>query len=84
MKVNFNEKDYIENYVDEYMNRRDKSELFYKCKKCEGYGLKNFKVGGHWSGEFCDTCRGKGLLYFFELLKGNYNMNDFYIDDERN
>jgi DnaJ-class molecular chaperone len=39
----------------------------YKCKNCNGTGLKgvhklNIGGGSSWSGEFCDFCKGVGYL----------------------
>ena len=68
--------------MEEYEDRKNKKELLYKCRKCLGTGLKDFKFGGYWTGEFCDKCRGKGLFYIFELIKQGYNIEDFYIEDK--
>lgn len=68
--------------IDNWEKKNSNEELCYKCKKCNGTGLKDFKFGGHWSGEFCDKCNGDGLFYFFELIKQGFDLNDFYTDND--
>lgn len=74
--------DYYENELKPFSEKEANSHLCYKCRKCEGTGLKDFRKGGHWSGEFCDYCDGKGLFYFFELIKYGYDIKNFYTEDE--
>lgn len=71
----------INKISEEYNEKMKHPELCYKCKKCSGTGLKDFKIGGHWSGEFCDYCEGKGLFYFFELIKEGLGTENFYTDE---
>lgn len=68
-------------------DKRDKyRHCYFKCKTCNGTGLKGYKLMEHgsysWNGEFCDKCDGLGLLDFNELLRNGYNIKDFYIDEK--
>ena len=44
--------------------------IYYKCVKCNGTGLTNYRKFGEfttWSeGSYCETCKGRGIFDFVE------------------
>lgn len=83
MLVDLSETEFVDEYIKDWDERNNKRDLFYKCKFCKGSGLKDFKFGGYWTGEFCDECNGRGLFYFFEIIKEGYRFKNFYIEEEK-
>jgi len=60
----------------EETNKEVGGEVYLKCKKCEGTGLKFYKWGENlentsWNGEFCEVCSGTGYVDWLEaIMKG--------------
>lgn len=70
--------------IEDYSKKLLKKHLCFKCKKCTGTGLKDFKPGSYWNGSFCDYCEGVGLFYLNELIKKGLDINKFYcLEDEK-
>jgi hypothetical protein len=66
-----------ERNIREKANKEMGGEVYFKCKNCEGTGLKFCRWGENnentsWAGEFCNICGGTGYIDWVEaIMKGS-------------